>query len=101
MPDAGELALESFTGRIGERFEIHPPDGPPLVTRLTEATRLGEPLFRGGREPFSLLFRHPDTNRILPQGTYRMENEVLGVLELFIIPRQPDAEGARYEALFN
>jgi hypothetical protein len=32
---------------------------------------------------------------------YRFEHDRLGPLEIFIVPLQPDAGGARYQAVFS
>lgn len=100
MADLSELTLDSFTERMGESFTIHPAIGSPVEARLAQATRLSDPFAEGARESFSVLFR-ADRERILPQGMYRLENEALGALEMFIVPLEPDAEGARYEAIFS
>ena len=38
---------------------------------------------------------------MLPQGTYKVEHEKLGTLEIFLVPIGPDKEGLCYEAIFN
>jgi hypothetical protein len=56
---------------------------------------------RGAREqPFNLLFRGP-LKPLLPQRTYRLANELLGELELFLVPLGPEGGEQRYEAVFN
>jgi hypothetical protein len=52
------------------------------------------------RAAFSALFRGP-IRPVLPQRIYRLTNETLGTLELFLVPIGPDADGMRYEAVFN
>jgi hypothetical protein len=37
----------------------------------------------------------------VPQGIYKLENEKLGALEIFLVPIGPDEKGMRYEAIFN
>lgn len=60
------------------------------------------------RKPFSILLHGP-LDKVLPQGTHRLEHERLGVLELFMVPigpNEPAAPGGaptamRYEAVFG
>jgi hypothetical protein len=52
------------------------------------------------RQPFSLVFRGPK-GASYPQRIYRLEHEQMGVMEIFLVPLGPDAEGTRYEAIFN
>jgi hypothetical protein len=54
----------------------------------------------GRRRPFSLIFHGPQAP-VLPQRIYRLENAVLGTLEIFLVPIGPDAAGLRYEAIFT
>jgi hypothetical protein len=112
MADLGELTLESFSERIGERFAAFliaepgateipatDPSLPELV--LAEAEPISSMVAPGGRrQAFSLVFRGPG-DLILGQGMYRFENDRLGSLEIFIVPLQPDGDGARYEAVFT
>jgi hypothetical protein len=49
---------------------------------------------------FSLFFRG-NKNFMLPQGTYQMKHERLGTMVLFIVPTSLEADGFRYEAVFN
>ena len=52
------------------------------------------------RAPFSLLFKGaPD--QLLPQHMYRIEQETLGAMDLFIVPVRADQSGCYYEAIFN
>jgi hypothetical protein len=57
-------------------------------------------LYASTREPFSLVFAGPAAP-VLPQSIYRLENDDLGALEIFLVPIGRDAGGTRYEAAFN
>jgi hypothetical protein len=97
------LTFDLFEGRVGESFEVST-DGVSAVTvELTEATESNEPGGSGPhgeqRRQFSLEFRGP-AGPVLPQATYRLEHGELGMLELFLVPIGPDADGMRYEAAF-
>jgi hypothetical protein len=100
MPDAGEFALDSFRGHVDEPFRLVAGQDLQLALRLVEAESLGEPHSPGFRPPFSLIFSGP-REPIVPQGTYPLHHETLGELELFLVPLQPDAAGARYQSIFN
>lgn len=93
------LTREDFVSRLGETFRVGEP-GVDLV--LAEARDLsmsgGSPGLR--RAPFSLLFRGP-TQPLLAQRIWALANEALGPLEIFLVPIGPDADGMRYEAIFN
>jgi hypothetical protein len=52
------------------------------------------------RTPFSLVFRCGKETP-LPQGTYTVEHERMGTLEIFLVPIGPDEGGLCYEAVFN
>src|SRR5438132_12890324 len=52
------------------------------------------------QESFSIFFCCPD-ERILPQRIYPLEHEVMGKLELFLVPIKKDEQGVHYEAVFN
>jgi len=52
------------------------------------------------QEMFSVVFHGP-LDTLLPQRMYRMENERMGVIELFIVPIGQNADGYAYEAVFN
>ena len=49
---------------------------------------------------FSLLFR-AGGHEYIPQATYRMRHDALGVLDIFLVPIRRDTQGVYYEALFN
>lgn len=101
MPELGELSLQTFRSHLGEQFRIRASPELALEARLAEAFRLGEPAYPDARVPFSLLFRAPAEPGILPQGTYSVEHGELGSIAIFLVPLQPDADGARYEAVFT
>ena len=97
-----DLTADSFAPHEGTTFTLLTEDGTaPLV--LTEVVReLGvAQAAPAAREPFSLWFTSP-TDVALPQGTYAMDHEGLGRLDLFLVPRQPAPGGPpRYEAMFS
>jgi hypothetical protein len=96
------FTVETFAPRLRETFRIHPDGAPPIEAELIEATALGdEPAGDGDRRaPFSIILRGP-ADRLLPQRTYRVEHQAIGVFDLFLVPIGPDQVGMRYEAVFG
>lgn len=92
------FTIDTFGGRVGEKFLIHPDDRTSLETELISATGLSESPEHG--RPFSVVFRGPG-NVFLSQRTYRMEHAEVGAFEIFLVPIGPDSEGHRYEAIFT
>ena len=94
MPDLDKLTADDFAALRGDRFRISPDGAEPFETELVEVTEI--PREPGGRVPFSLVFQGgPDPP--LPQRIYRVENERLGAIEIFLVPIAAD----RYEAVFT
>ena len=94
-----DLTPASFEAHLGTPFRIHYGGESPLEAVLYEVKR-HEPHPGPRSEPFSALFRGA-LRPILPQGIYRVEYEAMGTLEIFLVPIGPDAQGMRYEAVFN
>ena len=95
-----DLTLGDFSGRIGDAFRVELPAG-SIDLALAEVTDLARRDHAGPRRaPFSLVFRGPNWP-LLSQRIWAVEHEVLGRLEIFLVPIGPDALGMRYEAVFN
>jgi len=96
-----QLLFEDFADRLGHVFAVAEQNMPAIPLTLTEAKPLdsarGMP---GVRPPFSLIFLAKDP-RVLPQRLYRLQHDDLGELTIFLVPVGKDAEGIRYQALFN
>ena len=68
---------------------------PLLLAEVTDQRVLG------GFEHFSLFFHGP-SDRVLPQGTYAMQHDALGTLDVFIVPViGSNAERIIYQAHFS
>jgi hypothetical protein len=97
-----DLKMEDFEACLHQTFQIHLEERPsPLVAKLIEVTALPN---HGGddprRRPFSIILRNKD-DIILPQRIYRISNEKLGTLDLFLVPVGQGEKGVQYEALFT
>lgn len=87
----------------GQDFTLAAGDGPVLDVRLMSVRALD----RRARpdhfpDPFTLYFKGTP-GVYCPQGVYRLENPILGALEIFISPIERDAETGEfvYQAIFN
>lgn len=93
--------LATFTEFLGDRFRIGMEGERPLEVELIEARGLLPASANPARrESFSLIFLGPP-RPLLPQRIYAFEHDVMGRLEIFIVPVARDDRGARYEAIFN
>lgn len=93
-----QLTVKDFSSRLQETFRLEIPDGGSMDLRLIEATVLGGP--PTNRDPFSLVFEGAP-EPILHQAVYRLHNDGMGTLELFLVPLGPFADGVRYESVFT
>ncbi len=106
------LTAADFRDNIGSQFLLTAGpsgSGPAALTEvaLVEVNEHAAGAPGNFREPFSLLFHGPLTP-VMPQAIYRLENEQLGALELFIVPIGPAPAPAgqpptamRYEVVFG
>lgn len=100
--DLGELKAIDFSPCLHQRFLIHVAGQDPLETELIEVRDLvpadDDP---DRRPPFSLVFRGPAA-AALGQSVFRVENETLGALDLFLVTIGPDKEDRLlHEAVFT
>ncbi len=96
-----KLTSADFLPQLHQPFVIRL-DGIALIElELASVTDLGAAPLPEMRRPFSLLYLGPASNQYLQQGTYRLENEQLGALELFIAPLGPRQGRMEYEAIFT
>jgi hypothetical protein len=97
MMSIESLSPESFAENLNTKFRVAVESREPVEFELIEVTP-GVPL--EGTERFSLVFR-VGLDYQLPQGIYRLEHERLGALDIFLVPIAREADGLRYEAVFN
>jgi hypothetical protein len=91
------LTRESFAENVNTKFRLPVAEGHPPEIELIEVSELSR---SGAAERFSLVFRGA-LDFFLEQRTYHLEHERLGAFDLFITPIAREAEGFRYEAIFN
>ena len=92
-----KLTREDFDPLLGRQLPLNIGSHPTQAT-LAEVRTLNSPSPRAA--PFALTFVVP---RDAPagQGTYCLTHPTLGAIELFMVPIGADANGTRYEAIFN
>lgn len=108
MTDLKELRLATFEPHVGEEFMIQLVDeNQSLIDfslKLAAAQALGikeRDEAAHGRESFSLIFEHERKDVYLNQGVYAVQNKVLGVFDLFLVPMGPVETGMQYEVIFT
>jgi hypothetical protein len=93
------LTEENFARHLHTSFRVRAPR--PVELELHEVkgwqARANE---QTGLERFSVFFTGPG-DIFLPQQIYTLEHEQMGVFEIFLVPIGRDAQGFRYEAVFN
>lgn len=96
------LKLEDFEPLIGQTFTFHAASGHVVPTRLSDVRKLGgHTVPNAVRGPFALTFTS-DLRAALPQQIFRVENEMLGELEIFVVPVGPNPQGQmQYEVIFT
>jgi hypothetical protein len=95
------MSLKTFRQLLHQAFTIHTSDNNQLQTELVEVKNLQKESSRE-KVGFSILFHGPK-DPCLSQSMYRVENEQLGSVEIFLVPIGPDNSGQymQYEAIFN
>lgn len=98
-----KLIYATFEPLVNQPFVIHYGNNETLPVTLVEAKPWGptpETPEQAENRPFSLVFQST-IRQHLPQWTFRVENEQLGVQEIFLVPLAPNAIGIQYQAIFN
>ena len=101
------LKFSDFSPTIGSSFQVRTEPDISLELELLEAVELNASTLNASTESskthsqsFSLLFKGPNEIR-LPQQVCPMSHSDLGELSLFLVPVGLEADGIRYEAIFN
>lgn len=101
MTPLEDLSAEKFQGCLNQTFHIQAEDE-TVAAELVEVRGLKTHTRREDKSPFSLLFQGP-LGEPLPQRTYRLRNDTLGEIEIFLVPLGPDEDGKAmiYESVFT
>lgn len=95
-----QLSISDFSPYLNQNITIRFAPGLELSATLIDARSWGD-LIENQRQPFSLIFRAAQKNEYYPQAIYTLIHPTLGELPIFFVPLGPDAQGMRYEAVFN
>ena len=95
------LNQANFMKNVNTDFRIELDLPKTVELKLMSVTpRVNEPHEQAGMERFSAVFSGP-LDFFLQQNTYRMVHPDLGGFEVFLVPIAKDAEGFKYEAVYN
>ena len=92
-----DLTKEIFSESLETKFRL---DREPSRSIELELIELNEGVSTPGHEQFSLIFRGP-LDYFLGQGTYHMEHDKMGEIDLFLVPVGQEQDGFHYEVIFN
>lgn len=94
------LSKATFAPYVNTVFRIYPDTSKILKTTLVSVGDIGPVPDKNsaGRECFVLKFRGTEP---LPQNTYRVEHDVLGRFDLFLVPTGKNKKGRYYHAVIN
>lgn len=94
-----QLTLEDFADKVGKTFRLVVDDENTIDAELIEAVAVGGTQ-AAGRQQFSIVFEM--SRNVEPQQrTYRVEQDDLGDMDLFLVPIFGDDEVLRFEAVFT
>lgn len=98
-----KLTATDFTPHVKTAFKVRLNDTEFTTLQLTNVVERSQEFAPpgAGRLPFTLTFHGNHRGGYLPQQIWHFDHDVLGPLEIFIVPIGPDSEGMRYEAVFN
>lgn len=89
--------MDAFRGCVGQSFSLADVSGAVTELLLREVEDLGE---GASRRAFSLIFEGR-LQPIHPQAIYRLDNQSLGPLDIFLVPLGPHGDRCRYQAVFT
>lgn len=96
-----QLVYQDFADKVGSVFALTDGDIPDVPLVLKEARPLNPAWgLPGARAPFSLIFLAKEPI-IRPQRVYRLKEDGLGEIDIFLVPVGKNAEGVSYQATFN
>lgn len=86
-----------FTASVNSVFRVQSVPGQTVDLRLKTVSAL---VSSQRHTQFSILFEGP-RDRMLPQLIYRLDHELLGAIDLFLVPIGKNEQGFLYEAVFS
>ena len=97
-----EMQTEAeFAKHVNTKFRIKAETPQPLELTLISVTpKRVEAHEQAGMERFSAVFMGP-LESFLPQQTYSVSHPEVGEFDIFLVALGQEAEGFRYEAVYN
>lgn len=95
-----ETEISNFEPLLNQMF-LAKPEGGEIPLHLVEVASKGEPYKDGARQPFSLVFTSEISNGLMHQGIYPVENDTLGLQDIFLIPFSDEGGKFHYQAIYN
>ena len=90
-----------FEKCLNTNFRVELTSPRPIDVKLIAVTqRDSEPNEQAGMERFSVIFAGP-LDIFLPQNTFRLTHPEMGEFDVFLVPIGREADGFRYEAVYN
>ncbi|MGR8981282.1 MAG: DUF6916 family protein [Gammaproteobacteria bacterium] len=93
------LTKENWETYLNTNFQVEVDDHHSIELTLIAVSGSGRS-FNGRREAFSLLFQGPH-QPTLPQRIYRIRQQHMGQLDIFLVPVSKESDGLQYEAVFT
>jgi hypothetical protein len=100
QPAPFNFTKATFVPYVDTVFRVNPDSSKALRITLVAVDNIGPvpDSTKVGRESFILRFRG---NQVLRQNTYRIEHEVLGRFDLFLVPAGKNKKGIYSQAVIN
>ena len=90
-----------YTKNLNTNFRVEVDARKPIELKLIAVTpRPSGPTEQAGMERFSAVFSGP-LDIFLPQQMYRVSHPDMGEFEIFLVAIGQEANGYRYEAVYN
>jgi hypothetical protein len=96
-----KLQSQDFLPYLNQTFTIRLEGLEPIHMELIHLTETGHKSGPEARQPFSLHFLGPVSPQYLLQHIYRLEQDEMGELDIFLVPLGPESGRMRYEAIFS
>ena len=101
MISLADLEASHFSPLIGKTFRLRIDASTSLDLQLIEAATAPYGRRKSAkRDPFFIRFKGLPGLR-LQQGIYRLENDELGALDIFVVQIGDGAEGSEFESVFT
>src|SRR2546426_5946773 len=95
------LTEQEFSQHVNTNFRLKLDTPQPIDLKLVEVKGYAKKAEEeSGMERFSLFFTGP-ADVLLQQHLYPLAHEVMGEMEIFLVPIGRTADGFRYEGVFN